>query len=363
MLLQTVEQIMPLLQLLQQPAFCICQDQILTNRSAHLLAPASADGLMDWLGDTAVLYSAWDRQGGLELPLSLGGQAYSLSILPLADGTLFLMASSHADQNTGDSLAVAAQVLRLPLNELYILSQKLFGRLECHMDEAMRQQAAAINRQLYRILRISSNLADVEQLRSGRWCLRQRGLELAAFLEPLVTEARQLCREAGAVLEYTPPKKSVLFFGDRDLLERAFWNLISNAVKHGSKESPIRLWTDLHAQTILLSVRNGCQEADRDLLSAAFTRMEQRGVLPDPRWGVGLGLPLVRHIAQLHGGTVALTVSGDSVTVTMSLSSKGRSSELVLESPPPMDYSGGMRRSLVELADVLPANCYDPAGL
>lgn len=115
---------------------------------------------------------------------------------------------------------------------------------------------------------------------------------------------------------------------------------------------------------ILFRVRNHCQGADSDLLSAAFQRMEQRGVLPDPRWGVGLGLPLVRHIAQLHGGAVALEAAADgTVTVTMSISRKRPAREALLKSPPPLDYTGGMERTLVELSDVLPAGCYDSTAI
>lgn len=364
MLLQTVEQIMPLLQLLPQPAFCICEDHILTNRPACLLAPASAGALPEWLGKAAAFYADWDRQSGLELPMSLAGQEYSLSILPLVDGTLFLLTSCSSGQTSGSALAVASQVLRQPLNELYILSHRLFGKLECHMDSSMHQQAAALNRQLYRMLRLSSNLADLELLRSGHHHLRQHFLDLVTFLDSFVTEAQSLCREAGRVLTYLPPKQSIRLFCDQDLVERALWNLLSNAIKYGDDEEPICLRVEICPQTVVFSVRNHCCTADSDLLSAAFTRMEQRGVLPDPGWGVGLGLPLVRHIAQLHGGAVALEARDNgSVTITMSINRKTRSGDVLLESPPPMDYSGGMRRSLVELSDVLPASCFHLKGL
>lgn len=365
MLSQTIEQIAPLLFLLQQPAFCIRADgSTLCNSAAVNLAPIDRSGLASWLGAAAPLYEDWNRLNGLELPLTLAGRAYSVTVQALEDGELFLMSAGGSAETAGASLAVTAQVLRQPLADLFSLSQWLFAGLEEAEDPALQGQTAAMTRLLYRMIRITGNLADLEQLRSGQYRPRWSRLELNAFLSPLLSDWTAVCAEAGQALEFTLPREPALFFADANLLERAILNLLSNAVKYGDTEQPIRFWAEVRPAVLLLRVRNHCREADSDLLSAAFRRMEQRGVLPDPRWGVGLGLPLARHIAQLHGGAVALEAGqNDCITVTMSLSRRRPSQDVLLESPPPIDYTGGIPRILVELSDVLPARCYDSTAI
>lgn len=361
MLAQTIDQIKPLLLLLQQPAFCVRQDgSIECNGPARHLAPESREDLAPWLGAAAPLYEDWNRSDGLELPVSRAGRAYSVTVQALADGELFLLSEAGGGLSEGISLAVAAQVLRQPLADLFSLSQKLFGDLEEAEDPALQGQTAAMTRHLYRLVRITGNLSDLEQFRSEQSRPRWSRLELNSYLSPMAETLTVVCADAGRTLEYKAPQEQVQFFADRDLLERAILNLLSNAIKYGTAAQPIRLWAEIRPTVILFRVRNHCEAADSDLLSAAFRRMEQRGVLPDPRWGVGLGLPLARHIAQLHGGAVALEAAEDgTVTVTLSVSRKRPSQEALLKSPPPLDYSGGLQRSLVELSDVLPDRCYD----
>ena len=361
MLSLTIDQIMPLLYLLQQPAFCIRQDgSIQCNNAARHLAPACREELSAWLDGAALLYEGWNRDGGLEMPVDRAGQAYSVTVQTLSDGEVFLMSSSGGASGGVVTPTVAAQVLRQPLTDLFSLSQRLFGDLEEAEDPSVQQKTAAMTRHLYRLIRITGNLADLEQLRSGLYLPRWSRLELTGYLGPLADDMAAVCRSTDRTLFYRLPREQVQFFADRDLLERALLNLLSNAVKYGTPDQPIRLWTETLPSAILFRMRNHCDTTDSDLLSAAFLRMEQRGVLPDPRWGVGLGLPLARHIAQLHGGAVALETAEDgTVTVTLSVSRKRPPQEDLLKSPPPMDYTGGAPRCLVELSDVLPEQYFD----
>lgn len=365
MLLQTVEQIKPLLNLLQQPAFCIQDDGgILCNRAALHLAPPDRERLASWLNAAAPLYEDWNRRDSLNLALTVAGCAYSVTVQALQDGELFLMSACGGAENADASLAVVAQVLRQPLTDLFSLSHSLFAGLEEIEDPTLQPQAAAITQHLYRLIRITSNLADLQQLRNGQYALRLAQVELNDFLSPLLEDLSALCASAGRTLKYTLPREQVHFSADTSLLERAILNLLSNAIKYGDAETPIRFWAEVRSSVLFLRVRNDCRDADSDLLSAAFRRMEQRGVLPDPRWGAGLGLPLVQHIAQLHGGSAALEAGQDgSVTVTMSLSRKHPPQDALLKSPPAWDYTGGIHRGLVELSDVLPAKCYDSTAI
>lgn len=362
---QTVDQLIPLLQLLQQPAFCLRQDgSVVCNREARNLTPCSGDALSGWLGEGAELYEQWDHQDTLTLPLPLGDHSGSIVIRPLADGTLFLISNCQSLMAGNDALAVTAQVLRQPLTDLSTLTQQLSEVLEEMEDPMLQTQTAAITRQVYRLSRIACNLADLEQIRSGAYQPRKEKISLPDHLEPLVQEMEDICRTAGQTIVCNLPTKSITVTVDPTLLERAILNLLSNAIKYGDKTKPIHFQIDTTPSAVLFRMKNTCSEANSDLLTAAFQRLSQRGVLPDPQWGIGLGLPMTRYISNLMGGTVAVEVNrSNEATVTMSISRKNAVTEVRAPLYPPIDYTGGMRHSLVELSDVLPDDVFDSVSL
>jgi len=362
---QTIEQVLPLLELIQQPAFCLRFDgSILCNEQARLLAPFSAQDLPLWLGSSAEAYETWDRSSKLVLPISLGSETCSVILEPLCDGTLFLLSPCQDLTSGGSQMAVTAQVLRQPLTDLCNLALQLSEELEEMEDPFLQQQTASMTRMIYRLNRIACDLADLEQLQNGSYPARIEKLDLTAFLQELAVELTDICRSAGFTLECSLPHQQIIVMADSVLLERALLNLISNAMKYGRKDMPLYLILDHSPSAAYIRVKNTCTKPDSDLLSAAFQRLTRRGVLPDPQWGIGLGLPLARYAAQLMGGTVAVEAGADqTATVTLSISRKRNLQDTSVHTMPIYDYTGGMRRSLVELSDVLPDDCYDSTAI
>lgn len=358
MLSQTIDRLLPLLRLIDQPAFCIGDDQTMVcNRHCQYLAPASPSELPQWLGGCAELYETWDRAAALTLPVSLNGQPYSTLVQPLEDGTLFLLSPCERMLTAVSPLTVTAQVLRQPLTDLVSMTQNLAEEAEELEDPVFQSQTAAINRQLYRMTRIACNLADLEWLRGGTYIPHLKKIELLPFLRCFTMELEDVCREMERELTCSLPEKPIIVQTDSMLVERAILNLISNALKYSPSHTPIRFRADTTASSVLFRVYNTCENAD--LLTAAFRRMEERSLLPDPNWGLGLGLPMAYYIARLLGGTVAVEVREDTAVVTMSVSRKKQLPDTQVQNMPPIDYTGGMRHSLVELSDSLPDSCFD----
>lgn len=357
MLSQTIQQFLPLLELLHQPAFTVSDSGALTaNAAAQPLVPENGAALPDWLGPCGDIYAAWNRQQDLSMALTISGKHVQLTAHPMSDGTLFLMSCSNA--NEGDILAVASQVLRQPLADLSALSQQLSEELRDAEDPFLWEQAAALSRHIYRLTRITCNLSDLERLRTGQYPPQIDALDLRQFLVPLCLECQDAFAASDRTLEYRLPEQSVTLRADPVLLERALLNLFSNALKYGDPSQPVSFWCDITPGAVLFCIRNRCAERDADLLYTAFQRLSQRGPFPDPRWGLGLGLPLAQAIAKLHGGTVALEQGSDgSVTAAISFSRRQSRATGLVETPP-FDYTGGMRRSLVELSESLPTVCF-----
>lgn len=362
MLNQTADNLIPLLQMLQQPAFCIRDDgTVICNRSARHLAPYDASGLIPWLGTGAAAYGSWNQTDVLVFPLQIQGSDYSVTINRLIDGTLFLLTDLAARDASDSALAVASQVLRQPLNELSATLQ----RTRWEDPKHPRMQSAILTRQVYQLSRLTSNLADISRLRSGTYLPRMELLDINAFLQPIFEELSHLCRSIDRAFLWKLPAKSAPLQGDPILLERAILNLMSNALKFGQPDTEIHLLAEIADNTLRIRITNQCLEDSAELLRSAFNRLEQRDVLPDPKWGIGLGLPITQYIARIHGGMVVVEASDEkTAAVTFSVTRRRTSNAAVLESPAPvLDYSGGMRRSLLELSDVLPSFFYDKYAL
>ena len=357
---QTIEQVLPLLELIDQPAFCVSSDgSVLCNDVSKPLAPFSAQDLPAWLGSSADSYAHWDRGSNLVLPVSIGSQLFNVIVRPLDNGTLFLLSRGDAIHASAKDMTATAQVLRQPLNDLCSMAQQISETLEEMEDPILQQQTAAMSRHIYRLSRIACEMADLEQLQNGTYPVHPELLDLHGFLRNFLYELEYLCSAAGYRLETKLPEKQLLISADIVLLERALLNLFSNALKYGKKEEPIRLIVDQTPAAIHFRVQNAAAKSASGLLTAAFQRLTKRGLIPDPQWGIGLGLPLALYIARAMGGTIAVEENDGLVSVTMSVSRKRSAQTTDVRTVPSYDYTGGMRRSLVELADILPNDCFD----
>ena len=157
-------------------------------------------------------------------------------------------------------------------------------------------------------------------------------------------------------------RQSFLGWIDRQRLERAVWNLLSNTVKFTPKGGTITAELEYTFSAAVLRIHDSGEGVSPAQLTTAFQGYDRICALGDPRWGAGLGLPLAEHIVRLHGGTLMLHTSegkGTTAVLSLSLSVPG-TAELQFHSPTAsIDYTGGYAHELVELSDVLPLSEFD----
>ena len=343
----------PMLELMLRPAFCVSGGKItkINGAAASYLLSEGMD-ILPLLAAGAEEYQAFEG-GCLYLTLSLGSQRVGATVIPTDGGHLFLL-EQPGDRTELNALSLAARELRGPLNGMSVAASRL--------SDAEPEHLAQLNRRMYQMMRIVSNMSDAAQYcQAGAG--QMEGVEICAWLEELLSKAALQLKEAGIALHYTLPNTPIYALADTEKLERAVYNLISNAAKHTSPGGQIVAQL-MHRGRLYLSVTDEGDGIDNGVLGNVYTRYLRTPAVTDGPEGIGLGMVLVRSVATIHGGTVLIDRpqgKGTRVTMTIQLRQNGN---IPLRSPVlRIDYAGERDHGLQELADVLPARLYAPEKL
>ena len=356
--MENTEAFQKLLDLMERPAFYVRDGKIrCVSRSARARMVTESSPVAPMLGEGNADYQNFSG-GSLTLGVTVGSVHYRADVERLDEGDLFLLSCDAEDQELR-ALALASQQLRLPLNQLLSAADGLFPRLAADAPEELRTQMAAMNRSLYQLLRLVLNMSDAHQSLSPRPELR----DVSAVMQEIFDESARLCREAGVELVFENLPRSLYSLIDSSRLERAVYNLISNALIRVGPGGTIRASLTHHGTRLYLTVANPAPDRP-DLASAGiFSRFLREPGLETSRSGLGLGLRLVQSAALAHGGTVLMEpVPDGGMRVTMSLAI--RQTTDALQSPSlHIDYAGERNHALIELADSLPSRLYRPGQL
>lgn len=347
------EKNMPMLELLLRPAFCVTDGKITgINRAAsHLLLSEGAE-IMPLLATGKEEYQAFET-GCLYLSLMLGSQPVGATVV-CGDGCHLFLLDQPSDTAELRAFSLAAQQLRGPLAGINMISGQL--------NAAAPEQAAQLNRRMYQLLRIVSNMSDAVQYCEAAEP-QLEGVELCAFLEELLNKTALQLENANIRLTYILPDAPVYTLVDRDKVERAVYNMLCNAAMHTVPGGCIRFELACHGR-LYLSVTDEGNGLNTVPPGDVYTRYLRTPSVTDSQEGIGLGMVLVRATAALHGGTVLIDhphAQGTRVTMTLPLRKKG---SMQVRSPMlRIDYAGERDHGLQELADVLPASLYAPDQL
>jgi signal transduction histidine kinase len=184
--------------------------------------------------------------------------------------------------------------------------------------------------------------------------------DIPKVISEIFLRAQVPVEQAGRELRFQCHAESVLGLVDEVLLERAVLNILSNAIKFSPEGSPILVSLRRQGRMLQLRITDSGPGIPEELRQNLFRRYLRQPGIEDNRFGLGLGMVLVRSAAAQHGGTVLLDQpegSGTRVTMTLSIRQEGST----LRSPVlRVDYAGEQDHSLVELADCLPLDLYYP---
>ncbi len=348
-----------IMELFSQAAFLVAESTVIWRNHAACTLVEEGTPLVYLLEDHGALYEQWDGEGKLQLALLLAGRHYDAVACKTEDGVLFVVSDNEAQVHTKASAMLhASATLRRPLQNLVAVTDTVLHLLD-HTEEGL-QASAALNRSLYQMLRLCGQMADGGRLLLQRLECRKQSTDLNAFLNELAEKLKPMLKSSGWCFEFVPSKGRIRADIDRALIERALYNLISNSLHFTPKGGTITLQLSRNETQAILRLSDSGEGLSAETLAGLMEKTAEP-VNTDPRNGMGVGLQMVREIARLHGGSMMLSTNPDAEGTSVSFSVSLERSTIVFRSHNlNYDYCGGFDHALVEFADVLGTEYFDP---
>lgn len=207
-------------------------------------------------------------------------------------------------------LATVSHELRTPLTAvlgwIHILrGGQLDGAAAIHALEIIERNARSQNQ-------LIEDLLDVSRIITGKLRLDVRTVNPAAIIESAIEAVLPAAEAKEIRLQKVLDTAVSSISGDPARLQQVIWNLLSNAIKFTPKGGRVHVSLQRINSHIEISVSDSGEGIKQEFLPFVFDRFRQADGTSARRFGgLGLGLSIVRHLVELHGGTVQATSSGD----------------------------------------------------
>jgi PAS domain S-box-containing protein len=214
-----------------------------------------------------------------------------------------------ANRTKDEFLAVLSHELRTPLNAVYGWARMLrTGQLR----EAKKARALeVIERNANAQVQLIDDLLDVSRIITGKMRLTVQPVDLRAVVEAALDTVRPAAEAKGIRVQSVLDPRAAPITGDPDRLQQVVWNLIMNAVKFTPRGGRIQAHLQRVNSHVEIVVSDTGQGIAPEILPFVFDRFRQADSSSTRTYtGLGLGLALVKHLVELHGGTVMAHSAG-----------------------------------------------------
>ena len=223
-----------------------------------------------------------------------------------------------ANRMKDEFLATLSHELRTPLNSMLGWTRLLRTR---QFDENTTARALeTIERNASLQAQLIEDILDVSRIIRGKLRLNLRPVNLVAVIETAIDSVRPAAEIKAIQLETLIENSVELISGDSDRLQQVVWNLLTNAIKftpQGGKVEVRLEYTSSYAQIRVIDTGIGIS---KNFLPYVFDRFRQADATTTRSYGgLGLGLAIVRHLVELHSGTVYVDSEGEGQGATFTV--------------------------------------------
>ena len=239
-----------------------------------------------------------------------------------------------ANRMKDEFLATLSHELRTPLNSILGWSQIILGNM---VDEdGMKTALETIHRNATAQAQLIEELLEASRLITGKILLNLEPTELVPVIETAIdiVRPRAAAKDIEIVTDFENEVTSIT--SDSTRLQQMVWNLLTNAIKFTPIGGKITVDTRLVKDNVQIVVRDSGMGISPDFLPFVFDRFRQQDSTSTRRHdGLGLGLAIVRHLAELHGGSVSAESEGENKGSTFIISLPVLQSERSVQVPVP----------------------------
>jgi signal transduction histidine kinase len=196
--------------------------------------------------------------------------------------------------------------MRTPLTAIQG-SSELMGRYSSMPDEKRKQIAGLINSESKRLGRMISTFLTVERLSAGQMELKRESFSAGELVNTCVDRASPLAERKQIRVEVEDPIDGELS-GDRELMEYALYNLLTNAIKYSPAKTEVTAGARREGSDVRIFVRDQGIGMDQKEVGKLFQKFYRtRRAEESGEAGTGIGLSIVKEIVRQHSGTIEVT--------------------------------------------------------
>jgi signal transduction histidine kinase len=218
--------------------------------------------------------------------------------------------AEEATRLKDEFLANLSHELRTPMN--IIIGWAHLLRAGPLSEQQKLRAAESIERAARSQAQLIEDLLDVSRIVTGKFRLKMQDVDIGSVLRMAVESLRLVAHAKQVVLSLSEPAAPTVVRGDADRLQQVFWNLLSNAVKFTSAGGCVDAQLEQTADHVRIRIVDTGIGIAREFLPYVFDRFRQAdSTSTRQHTGMGLGLAIVRHVVELHGGNVQADSPGE----------------------------------------------------
>ena len=231
--------------------------------------------------------------------------------------------AEQASRMKDEFLATLSHELRTPLNA--ILGWSHLIRRPGATPEELAKAAEVIDRNARSQATIIEDLLDMSAIMSGKVRLDMQRIDLAAVVRAAIETAEPPAHAKSVEIRSSIAPGDVTVTGDADRLQQVLWNLLTNAVKFTPRGGRVDVHVRRAGSNVEVCVSDTGQGISPEFLPYVFDRFRQAdGTATRRHGGLGLGMAIVRHLVELHGGTVRVDSAGEGQGATFTITLPAR---------------------------------------
>ena len=217
--------------------------------------------------------------------------------------------AESANRAKDEFLATLSHELRTPLNAIVGWTRML---LEGILDEqSARRALTIIDRNAHAQAQLVTDLLDISRIVTGKLSIAVRPVDMGSVIGAAMDTVRPAADAKRITITTSLGAPMRLVNGDFQRLQQMVWNLLSNAIKFTPEGGTVNVELSEHDSRVRLRISDSGTGISPDFLPFVFDRFRQAdGSATRQHGGLGLGLAIVRHVVELHGGTISAESEG-----------------------------------------------------